>query len=199
MIKKLSLGAVSATASSTRPVHPTVEITDAETNALFEQWLSVNPQFKTLKNQNETLAKQLAPRIKALFFNRFAGLTAASSTILVQIAGRTVKLITKNAYTTTVTDEAALIEAIGADKTAEWFKQATVLKLELDKVPDDKQEAFATGVIELAQKMGVTDAVSVKQCIQPKAGFHDARTTILTAEENIALDNVLPITAYPQL
>jgi len=167
--------------------------------ALLEQFAVINPQFKTLKNQSETLSKQLAPEIRALYFTHFKGITPESSTMLVMAGGRSIKLITKNRYSITVTDETGLIEAIGAKNVAKYFHQATVLKLDLDKCPADKQEAFASGVIQLAQQMGVTDAVSATQCIQPVAGFHDARTVALTPEQNIALDTILPVTAYPQL
>jgi len=198
-MKKLDLGGVKTAATSTRSNHPTVEVTDEATIALLEQFAVVNPQYKTLKNQSETLTKQLAVRIKAIFFNRFKGVTPESSTLLVVAGGRSIKLTTKNAYSKGLSDEAPLVAAIGQELTSKYFRQATVLKLELDKVETDKQETFANGVLKLAEELGVTDAVSATQCIQPVAGFHEARTTVLTVEQNIAIDAVLPITAYPQL
>lgn len=199
-MKKLDLGGkISATATSSRPTHPTVVVEDAETRQLLEQFAQINPQYKTLKNQSETLSKQLAGKIKAIFFDRFKGVTPESSTLLVIAGGRSIKLTTKNAYSKSLTDDAGLIKAIGAELTSKWFRQATVLKLELDKMPEDRQEDFANQVIALAEKLGVTDALTASQCIQPKAGFHEARTTLLTPEQNLAVDAVLPITAYPQL
>jgi hypothetical protein len=197
-MNKLHLHGIQAAPSSARPTHPTVQA-DGETQKLLDQWAIINPQFKNLKNQNETLAKLLAAPIKALFFGRYAGIEAESSTLLVLAGGRTVKLITKNSYSKMLTDDAKLIAAIGAELAGKYFKQATIIKLDLDKAPADKQEAFANGVIELAQKLGVTDAVSASQCIQPIVGFHESRTTLLTPDQNLALDRVLPITAYPQL
>lgn len=198
-MNKLNLRGIQSAPSSARSAHPTIQIADQETQRLLEQFATINPQFKNLKNQSETLSKQLSPRIKALFFERFTGIEAESSTMLVTAGNRTIKLITKNSYSKLLLDDAALIAALGAELTAKYFKQATIIKLDLDKAPADKQEAFANGVIELAQKLGVTDAVSASQCIQPIVGFHEMRTTLLTAEQNIALDRVLPITAYPQL
>lgn len=198
-MKKLNLGGIAAVSSSTRSAHPTVDVTDAEFAALLEQFAILNPQYKTLKNQSETLGKQLSPKIKALFFSLFAGRDPESSTILVRAGGKTIKLITKNAYSKTLTDDAALVAAIGEENVSRYFRQATVLKLELDKVAEDRQEQFANGVLALAAELGATDAVSASQCIQPKAGFHEARHTILNVEQNIALDALLPITAYPQL
>jgi hypothetical protein len=198
-MKKLDLGGIKTAATSTRPTHPVVEITDKETLELLEQFVVINPQFKTLKNQSETLSKQLGPRIRALYFTRFAGVTPESSTMIAVAGGKSIKLTTKNAYTTKLLEETAIIQAIGAEMTAKYFRQATVLKLDLEKCPEDKQEAFAAGVLKLAGDLGVTDAVSATQCIQPVAGFHESRTSILTPEQNIAVDMVLPVTAYPQL
>jgi hypothetical protein len=196
-MKKLDLGGISAL-SAKSATHPTVECS-GEMQTLLEQFAVINPQFKTLKNQSETLSKQLGPQIRSLYFDHFKGIAPETSTMLVVAGGRSIKLITKNRYTTTVLDEAGLIAAIGAKLVAKYFHQATVLKLDLEKCPADKQEIFAAGVIELAQKLGVTSAVSATQCIQPLAGFHDARTIALTPEQNKALDSVLPVTAYPML
>lgn len=197
-MKKLNLGAISAAPSTARSAHPTI-VAEGDTLKLLEQFAQIEPQFKTLKNQRETITKQLAAPIRYLWFDRWNGVEPESSTLLVVAGGKTIKLTTKNAYTKQVTDEALLIEAIGAELTSKYFRQATVLKLELDKMAEDKQEEFATAVIELASKMGVTDGVSASQCIQPVPGFHEARTTILSVEENKRLDSVLSITAYPQL
>lgn len=197
-MKKLNLAGISSVPSSARDAHPTVT-PDADTMRLLEQFVVIEPQFKTLKNQKETLGKQLAAPIRRLWFEQFAGVEPESSTLLVVAGGKTVKLTTKNAYTKQVNDEADLVAAIGQELTSKYFRQATVLKLDLDKMPEDKQESFATAVIDLANKMGVTAGVSASQCIQPVPGFHEARTSILTVEQNIKLDSVLSITAYAQL
>jgi hypothetical protein len=196
-MKKLNLG-VATTPKSTKANHASASL-DATAAALLTQWVGINPQYKTLKNQVETLAKQLAPMIRATYFSRFAGVTPESSTMLVDCDGVAVKLIVKNAYSKLLLSEAGIVGAIGQELCNANFRQATVLKVDFDKVPDASQEEFAQAVLKLAAQMGATDAVSVSQCIQPKAGFHESRTTLLTPEQNEALDRVLPVTAYPLL
>lgn len=197
-MKKMILSGIAATPSATRAKHPTVEA-DAETAQLLEQFALINPQFKTFKNQSETLSKQIGAAAKRIFFSRFNGITPESSTMLVTAGGTTIKLIVKCSYSKQCEDERGIVQAIGQEKTSRYFRQATVLKLDLDKAPDAKAEEFANRVIALAQELGVTDAISASQCIQPVAGFHEQRTTLLSPEENLALDSVLPITAYPQI
>jgi hypothetical protein len=198
-MKKLDLSGISSASTSTRASHPVVQIDNPEAEALLTQFVLINPQYKTLKNQSETISKQLAGHIKRIFFNRFKGVTAESSTLLVRVGTTTVKLTTKNAYSTKCDDDSMIRAAIGDELTDKYFRQATVLKLDLTKVPENVEEAFASRVIALAQELGVTDAVTASQCIQPRAGFHEARTTVLSPEQNLALDDELPITAYPQL
>jgi hypothetical protein len=199
MKNKIDLGGVKTSASAAKANHPIVEITDKDTMTLLEQFALINPQFKTLENQSKTLSKQLAPKIRAIYFNRLAGMAPDSSTVVVVAGGRSIKLTVKEQYSKTVTDEAALVAAIGQELVDLHFRQATVLKLDLDKCPESKQEAFATGVLALAKALEVSDAVTASQCIQPNAGFHEQRTTLLTIEQNLALDAALPVTAYPQL
>ncbi len=198
-MKKLDLGGVKTASSSSRAAHPVVEVTDSETRTLLEQFTLINPQFKTLKNQSETLSKQLAAPIRRLFWSKWAGVEPESSTLLCVVGGKSVKLTVKNSYTKTVTDEAGLLAAIGEELTAKHFKQATVLKIDFDKIPDDRKEEFASKILADAEAMGCSDAVSASQCIQPVAGFHESRSSILTVEQNEAIDRIIPITAYPPL
>lgn len=206
-MKKINLGGIQSAPSSARASHPTVEA-DAELQKFLEQFAEINPRFKMLENQTKTLSKQIGPRIKALFFGRFSGITPESSTMLVTAGGKTIKLITKDSYSKSLDDDRALITALAmagmtledaAEFVSRQFRQATILKLDLDKCPEDKQEDFAQGVLALAKSLGASDCVSASQCIQPKAGFHEARTSLLTPAQNVAIDALLPITAYPQI
>lgn len=198
-MNKLDLGGVAAAPKSARPSHPTITA-DANTDALLVQFAAVDPQFKTLKNQRDTLAKQLAAPIKSMFFSLWNGRQPESSTMLVTAGGRTIKLTVKNAYSSGVTNEAALYQAIGKELTDEWFAQSTTLALDLDVIAEDKRGAFAMAVIALRDEMGLPqECVAAKQCIKPRAGFHEARTSILSAAQNIALDEIMPVVAYPQL
>jgi hypothetical protein len=69
----------------------------------------------------------------------------------------------------------------------------------IDNVPEDQQDDFAQKIVALAKAEGHLGAVSMKAVIKPRAGFHEARTSILTTAENMALDEVMPVTAYPQM
>lgn len=195
-MNKIDLGGV-ATKADRNTSHPTIE-PDNETLLLLEQWVPINASFKSVKNQSETLSRQISQRIKHLFFSKFAGL-ATVSTVLATTTKGTVKLIFKNSYSKKLTDWALLVAAIGKDKAEKYFRYSTVLEFTIDALTESEQEPCANAIIELAKERGWLAAISAKQFVAPKAGFHEARTTVLTAEENEKLDQVLPITAFPQL
>jgi hypothetical protein len=49
-------------------------------------------------------------------------------------------------------------------------------------------QPLVDAIIAAAQQLEIPDGIEYTECVQPKAGFHEARTTLLTPEENIALD-----------
>lgn len=197
-MKKLNLGGINTTTStSSKPEHPVITVS-GDMAELLKQFTEVAPRFKVRENQKKTINEQLAPMIRGKFFETFEGRAATSSTLITQVNGMTVKLITKKAYSQKLTSEQILLGAVGPE-IASSFHEATIIKLDLDKCPEDKQESFINGVVALAQTLGVTECVSAKQCIQPIPGFHEDRCRLLTPDQNLALDQVLPITAYPQL
>jgi hypothetical protein len=118
---------------------------------------------------------------------------------LAQVGDKMVKLIVKSRYSQSLTDDAPIREVIGAERTDRYFRQSTLIKVDFDLVPEDKQDIFAAEILAAARNNGVESAVEAKQFIAPKAGFHDARTVVLTPEENNKLDEVLPIVAHPML
>lgn len=71
-MKKLNLGGISAAPSTARSAHPTI-VAEGDTLKLLEQFAILEPQFKSLKNQRETITKQLAAPIRYLWFDRWNG------------------------------------------------------------------------------------------------------------------------------
>ena len=195
-MKKLDVGGLAKPTKAANPSHPVVTPND-ELSVLLDQFVVINPQFKTLKAQQETLSKQIGAQSKALFFSHFAGITPESSTMLVQVGDKTVKLIVKCRYSESLEDDAPLREALGEEIVDRWFRQSTKLAIDFDKVPEDSQEDFANAILTAAKELGVEGAVTAKQPITPKAGFHEARTSLLTPEQNLRLDEVLPVVAHP--
>jgi hypothetical protein len=193
------MGGATTASSKTKSNHPTVEAGD-RLSALLSQFIVVNPQYKAFKAQHETLSRDIGAETRPMYFDHFAGLVPESSTMLTEVDHRGVKLIVKDAYSKNVVNDEALRRAIGDDLVEKYFEWRTEYKVDYSKIPEAKQEPFANGVEELRARLGVpAEAVTAKQYLAPRAGFHQSRTVLLTAEQNKALDNEMPVTAYPML
>jgi hypothetical protein len=201
VVKKLDIGAlVQAPPSKSRKTHPILPVS-AESLALLEQFLEIEPQYKDLEKQSKSLKQQIAPSIKADYFARYAGSVAEDQTHIALVGKKKepVRLVFGSRYTSTLTDIRPVIMAVGEKLAGELFGQSTLLTFDLDKMPEEKQQPFINGVIALAQKLGITQGITAKQYVKPLPGFHEARLRVLTPEQNVAVDAVLPFTAYPKL
>ena len=197
-VKKLSLGGLVKTAEKKSASSPALTLSE-ESRALLEQFVAIAPKFKELEKQMKGLKAQIAPAIKGDYFAQLAGTSLDGSSMSAVVSDENVKLVFKNSYSTLCADDAPLVGVLGAELVARHFRQVTKLTLDLDKVAEEKQEAFVNAVINAAQELGITDGISAKQCIQPRAGFHAARTSLLTPEQNVAVDAIIPLSAYPQI
>lgn len=182
-----------ASDKTTTAKHPIVTVS-AEALELLGQFVELWPEFKRLDDlvgSKGSVKAQLVPHIKQTYFSRFAG-TAPDSTMLVDVGGRQVKLVTQSRYSTKCTS----LEALG--DAAEHFRMATIIKIDMAAIPEAKQQPFVDAILAAAEKHSIEEGIEYTECVQPKAGFHEARTALFTPERNIDLDAVIPITVFPK-
>lgn len=181
--------------------HPIVTV-GAEALELLGQFVEYWPEFARLDalvGSKGSVKAQLAPHIKQTYFARFAG-GAPDSTMLVDVPFKRdgkpgvhqVKLVTQARYATKCTDLAALGDA------AEHFRMSTVVKIDMAKIPEAKQQPLVDAILAAAEKHGIEEGIDYTQCVQPKAGFHEARTTLFTPERNLDIDAEIPVTVFPK-
>lgn len=185
-----------AEAASDKPII----VLEGEALELAIQFVKYAPEYKRLGNfvgSKGTVKKQIAPHIRAAFFQHFAGRALDGATLLTTASGKQIKLTLKNQYAATCLALAPLIAAV--PKAGPHFRVISQLKIEFDKIAAEKQQALATAVMTAARELGIEEGISVSKFVQPITGFHEQRTTLLSVAENIALDEIIPLTAFPQL
>lgn len=201
-MKKLNIGGAVTAASPKKSEHPCVEVPE-RLEALLRQFVIVNPEYKKFKAQHETLSRSIGSESRLLFFEHYSGIVAGSSTLIAHVKdangnSREIKLVVKDQYSQSLTDDRLLRVAIGDDLVDAHFHWRTKYSVDYDLIPEAQQEAFAAGVEELRVRLGVpAEAVTAKQFIEPNAGFHESRTVLLTPDQNKDLDAVLPVRANP--
>ena len=78
-------------------------------------------------------------------------------------------------------------------RAAQYFRQSFALKIDGTKIPEAAVEPLLGELQELFARHGASDALTATQGIAPTKDFHTARHTVLSIEENAALERVCPI------
>jgi hypothetical protein len=81
------------------------------------------------------------------------------------------------------------------DQTNRFFRQAFTLEINGDKLPAEQTQALLDELQALFAKFQASEALKVKEGIKPVPDFHTLRHTALSPEQNLAVDQVCPITA----
>jgi hypothetical protein len=128
------------------------------------------------------------------FFERHAGLHEVPSSMAAYAAdGREVLVTLQNRYKQPL-DEAPLLALLGAH--AERFLKPTFeLKIDGEKIPQPMQQAAVDAIANALAMLGCGDALTVKESINPSADFHAARHSIFDPATNMAIENLMPMTA----
>jgi hypothetical protein len=90
--------------------------------------------------------------------------------------------------------EAPLFPILG-DQTSRFFRQAFTLEINGDKLPAEQTQALLDELQALFAKFQASEALKVKEGIKPVPDFYTQRHTALSPEQNLAVDQVCPITA----
>ena len=130
---------------------------------------------------------------KSLYFTHHAGQMAVASSIEARAGEKEVQVGFSNSYRGSA-DDAPIIRAVG-DKGAQSFKQSFELKIKGDLIPESAVESIIGELQDLFARHGAGAALSAKAVFKPTKDFHTARHTLFSAEQNLEIDKVVPVSA----
>jgi hypothetical protein len=194
-IKKLNLGGIATKTEKTATEYPQLPASD-DLARLVTDYLDEARELESIEGSLEIKKAELKSIAQGFYFEHLHGKldipssveakgTKPDQTIIVSFANRYKML----------TDETPIIEAIGAERTGQFFRQAFELKVDGDKIPADVAEELIGEIQALFAKHNATEALSAKAVIKPTSDFHVARHSQLSVSENIAVDGICPIVA----
>lgn len=195
-IKKLNLGGIAAKTEKTITEYPVLPDPTGEFAKLATDIINDSREIEAITGSleiNKTFAKNAA---QAFYFENLHGKMDIPSSVEIKglKEGANVIITFASRYKT-LQDEMPIIEIIGAERTAKYFRQAFELKVDGDKIPADRAEELIEAIQKLFLKFNATDALSAKSIIKPTSDFHIARHSALSVSENIAVDAECPIIA----
>jgi hypothetical protein len=195
-IKKLSLGGIATkSASKTKTAYPVLPDPSGDTAKLVADILSETAELEAISGSLDIKKAELRGAAQEFYFEHYQGKHDIASSIEAHATNGDAVLVSFQSRYKAIPDESPIIETIGEDRTARFFRQSFELKVDGDKIPEASAEDLIAELQELFARFNATDALSAKSVIKPTSDFHTARHTALSVDENRAVDLVCPIVA----
>jgi hypothetical protein len=195
-IKKINLGGIASKEKPSTKSYPVLPDPDGDIACLASDIIAESRELEALESAIDIKKAEIRSRAQAFFFEHLQGKHDIPSSIeaIGKTPGENV-LVTFSSRYKTIADESGIIDAIGPERTAQFFRQSFELKVDGDKIPVAVAEQLIMELQELFASHNASDALSAKTVIKPTADFHTARHSTLTLEENLAVETICPCVA----
>ena len=191
-IKKLNFGGIAQKVEKTATEYPSLPDPSGEVATIASEIIAESREFEVLKTSLENKKKELRKMSQEFYFQHLHGKHEIPSSIEAGEGDQKV-LVTFTSRCSALADETPVIKSIGAERTAQFFRQAFELKIDGDKIPADRAEDLIGAIQNLFAEYNCPEALTFKAVIKPTPDFHTARHTTLSVEENLAVDEACPI------
>ena len=197
-VKKITFGAGITKKKEDKTAYPLMPET-RDSAVLAARILKRTEEFEALKGALETDKAELKMLATPHYFTVNHGRHEVPSSIAVTAKDDDGKIVGEMLVTfqnrySLLPDESAVAPILG-ERMGEFFRQSFELKIQGDKLPEDKTQDLMDELQALFAKYNATDAIEVKEGVKPTKEFHAARHLELSVEENLALDQACPIIA----
>jgi hypothetical protein len=194
-LKKVNLGGIATKSSSkTKTEYPVLPDPNGDVAKLVADIRRETAEMEALEGSLDIKKAELRGQAQEYYFEHYSGKHDIASSIEARADNEAVLVSFTSRYKT-ITDEASLIDTIGEDRTARFFRQSFELKVDGDKIPESEAETLIEELSALFARFNAGDALTAKSVIKPTAEFHTARHTALSVDENRAVDLICPIIA----
>lgn len=194
-LKKVNLGGIAtAKPDKGKTAYPALPDPDGQAALLVADILDETDQLDALQASLDVKKAELSGRAMNFYFEHLHGKHDIPSSVEARNGARSVLVSFQNRYKQ-ISDEAPVLELLGEERTAQFFRQSFELKIDGDLIPEDKVETLITALQELFMEHNAASALSAKSVIKPTKDFHAARHTALTVAENLSLQKLVPIVA----
>jgi len=194
-IKKINLGGIAAKTDKTKTSYPALPDPTGDVAKLTSDIINESREMEALEGSLKIKKMELKTLAQGFFFNHLHGKHDIPSSVeAVGNPDEKVLVTFQNRYAA-IQDESTIIDVLGAERTAQFFRQSFELKIDGDKIPAANAEALIGAIQALFEEHNATEALTCKEVIKPTPDFHTARHTALSVDENLAVEMVCPIVA----
>jgi hypothetical protein len=194
-IKKISLGGIATKKADTKTSYPALPDPCGDVAKLTSDIINESREIEAINGGLNVKKMELKGLAQSFFFNHLHGKSDIPSSVeATGINGEKIRVEFPSQYSK-ITDESTIIEAIGAERTAQFFRQRFELKIDGDKIPAEHAGALIDAIQTLFAEYNASDALTANEIIKPTPDFHIARHTALSVDENLAVEMACPIIA----
>ena len=192
-IKKINLGGIATKTEKKNTEYPALPDPSGDVAKLTTDIVHESREFEALEGSLKLKKAELRSLSQEFFFQHLHGKHDIPSSVEAKGLNDEKVLVTFQSRYASLTDETPIIEAIGPDKTAQFFRQSFELKIDGDKIPSNAAEDLIGALQNLFAEYNCPEALTAKAIIKPTSDFHTARHTSLSVEENMAVELACPI------
>ena len=195
-IQKLSFGKLApAKKEGARKTYPQFPDENGQAAVIADRIRDRSDQLDVLEGALTTDKADLRMMVRHFYFTHSHGKVEVPSSIAVAAPSGEVLVAFQNRYG--LSDEGQLAATLGAERSAEFFRQGFDIKIKGDvlstNLDGDQMQALLNDLEALFARYRVSNSLELKAGIKPVRDFHAARHLKLTLAENLALDLVCPI------
>lgn len=193
-IKKINFGGIAAKADKKGADYPQLPDPTGDVAKLVADIIQESRELDAIEGSLKIKKSELKSLAQNFYFNHLHGKHDIPSSIEASNHADKV-LVTFTSRYASLQDEGGVASIIGAERTAQFFRQSFELKIDGDKIPAHAADDLIEGIQNLFARHNATEALTAKAVIKPTPDFHTARHTALSVEENLAVDLACPIVA----
>lgn len=192
-LKKVSFGAIGKKETKTKTEYPIYPDPNGQAATLAARIKSRQEELEALDGALKTDKADLKQLVSPFYFTHNQGKVEVPSSIAVKSEAGEVLVTFQNRYPK-LESEAELVPILG-ERMERCFRQTFTIEIDGDKIPIEQVQELVNELQELFARFQATVALNVKEAIKPVDDFHTLRHSLLTPEQNLALDQVCPIQA----
>jgi len=192
-LRKIHFGAIPKQKPDSRSPCPVLPDAQGQYAAMAARIIERSGQVEALAGALELDKAELKTLATPFYFTHASGKLEVPSSVAVLCATGTVLVTYQNRYGKLDSEEP--LRPILGEHLGRFFRQGFALEIDGDKLPADRTQALLDELQGLFAKYQASEALQVKEGIRPRPDFHTLRHTALTAEQNLAVNQVCPIIA----